>query len=180
MSATFPYITPSVTLPSNPPIEIMDSGVTDNFGISDALRFIYAYKDWIARNTGGVLILAIRDSQKQNEILSPKNLSLFQKFSNPIASIYNNFENLQDFNNDNKIIFANSWFQGEIQKIDLQYIPRVNSNNKLERASLNWRLTSVEKDNIIDAINTPSNRKALELLKRSLSPNPLIADEAGN
>jgi hypothetical protein len=177
MSATFPYITPSVTLPSNPPIEIMDSGVTDNFGISDALRFIYAYKDWIARNTRGVLILAIRDSQKQNEILSTQNLTLIQKFSNPISSIYNNFENLQDFNNDNKIIFANSWFQGEIQKIDLQYIPRINSSNKLERASLNWRLTSLEKNNIIDAINSPSNQKALELLKRSLSPNPLIANE---
>jgi hypothetical protein len=39
MNATFPYITPNVTLPSRPKVEIVDAGVTDNFGISDALYF---------------------------------------------------------------------------------------------------------------------------------------------
>jgi len=49
MGATFPYVTPNVTLPSEPPMEIMDAGITDNFGISDALRFLYAYRQWIGK-----------------------------------------------------------------------------------------------------------------------------------
>ena len=30
MSATFPYITPNTTLPTDPPIHIMDAGISDN------------------------------------------------------------------------------------------------------------------------------------------------------
>ncbi|HEV8515156.1 MAG TPA: patatin-like phospholipase family protein, partial [Cyclobacteriaceae bacterium] len=37
MSATFPYITPNTTLPTNPGIQIMDAGISDNFGLSDAV-----------------------------------------------------------------------------------------------------------------------------------------------
>ena len=68
MSATFPYITPNITLPSQPPLEIMDAGISDNFGVDDATRFLYSFKDWIAENTSGVVILSIRDSSKENEI----------------------------------------------------------------------------------------------------------------
>jgi len=43
MSATFPYITPNTTLPTEPPITIMDAGISDNFGLSDAMRFVFTY-----------------------------------------------------------------------------------------------------------------------------------------
>src|SRR5690606_21306472 len=68
MSATFPYITPNTTLPTEPSIQIMDAGISDNFGISDAVRFLYAFKDWIAENTSGVIVLSIRDSPKLGQI----------------------------------------------------------------------------------------------------------------
>ena len=55
MCATFPYITPNTTLPSQPSIHIMDAGISDNFGLTDATRFLYAYRDWIAENTSGVV-----------------------------------------------------------------------------------------------------------------------------
>src|SRR5687768_15046876 len=35
MSATFPYITPNTSLPSDPALQIMDAGISDNFGLSD-------------------------------------------------------------------------------------------------------------------------------------------------
>ena len=68
MSATFPYITPNTTLPTEPPIKIMDAGISDNFGLSDAIRFVFAYKDWIAENTSGIVFVSIRDSPKLNTI----------------------------------------------------------------------------------------------------------------
>ena len=40
MSATFPYISPVVSLPSEPRIEIMDAGLRDNFGQETTVRFI--------------------------------------------------------------------------------------------------------------------------------------------
>ena len=51
MNASFPYVTPNLRLPSEPAIEVMDAGIADNFGISDALIFIYNFKDWISDNT---------------------------------------------------------------------------------------------------------------------------------
>ena len=56
MSASFPYITPNVNLPSEPSLEIMDAGLADNFGVSDAVLFLYNFKDWISENTSGVIV----------------------------------------------------------------------------------------------------------------------------
>ncbi|MBL3657464.1 patatin-like phospholipase family protein [Fulvivirga sp. 2943] len=176
MSATFPYITPNITLPSTPPIEIMDAGITDNFGISDAVRFLYAFKEWIAENTSGVVLVSIRDSEKEEPIKKEDKLSLFEKFSLPISSIYQNFQSLQDINNDDRVEYAKSWFSGSIERIDIQYIPEEYMKENLpktdslrmenvKRASLSWRLTSREKASLINNINTQSNRAALKKLQ---------------
>jgi len=180
MSATFPYITPNTTLPSYPPMKIMDAGITDNFGVSDAVRFLFAFKNWIAENTSEVVIVSIRDSQKNSEIEPETNLSIIERFALPISSIYQNFESLQDITNDTKIEFARQWFKGNISQVDIQYIPQ--ENNKLElsrldslrientqRASLSWRLTKREKQGLIDNIHAPKNKKALTDLKTILS-----------
>ncbi|NJN42901.1 MAG: patatin-like phospholipase family protein, partial [Flammeovirgaceae bacterium] len=89
MSATFPYITPNTTLPTDPPIEIMDAGVSDNFGISNTLRFLYSFKDWIAENTGGVIIVSIRDSPKLGTISPKSGESIVDNLTQPISNVYN-------------------------------------------------------------------------------------------
>ena len=171
MNATFPYITPNITLPSNPPMEIMDAGISDNFGISDALRFIFAFKDWLEQNTSGIIILSIRDSNKNKPIALRSSKSLIEKFSNPISSIYINFENLQEINNNDKIIFAHNWYNGEITRIDLQYIPQsLTSDPKdIDRASLSWRLTTREKKDIRSSIYLNVNQKELKRLNDLLN-----------
>lgn len=179
MSATFPYITPNVTLPSTPPTELMDAGITDNFGVSDAIRFLFAFKDWISENTSGVVIMSIRDSEKDSPIQPTQNLSLFERFTLPISSIYENFEGLQDVTNDNKIEYARSWFNGSIDRVDFQYIPEeyVRQNlsksdelrmKNVQRASLSWRLTGREKRSVVNNINTHANQKALLKLRELL------------
>ena len=85
MSATFPYITPNTTLPTEPGIQIMDAGISDNFGISDAVRFLYAFKEWIAENTSGVIILSIRDSPKLGQIAERKSQSILDALTQPSA-----------------------------------------------------------------------------------------------
>ena len=167
MSATFPYITPNITLPTVPKMEIMDAGLTDNFGISDAVMFLYHFKDWIAANTSAVLFVSVRDSQKHHPVNDSHNQSLFQKFSSPIEGVYKNFENIQDINNDTYLERAQSWYKGPLYTVNLEYN---SANNVLlkERASLNWRLTNMEKNSIIQNINSKKNRAQLEKLKEIL------------
>ena len=50
MNASFPYISPFIELPTSPAIEVMDAGLSDNFGTSDALRFITTFEKWIKEN----------------------------------------------------------------------------------------------------------------------------------
>jgi hypothetical protein len=121
MNATFPYITPNISLPSNPPMKIMDSGISDNFGIGDAIRFLYVFNDWISENTSGVIFLSIRDSPKDKKIKDTHKDSLLDKVFVPISSLYKNFDNIQDFNNDGQIEYARRWFKGNIVKLDIQY-----------------------------------------------------------
>ena len=155
MSATFPYITPNITLPTNPEIEIMDAGISDNFGIDDAVQFLHTFKDWIAENTSGVIILSIRDSPSKLGVSENPNPAIFQKLFTPITSVYNNWWNIQDLNNQTRIEMIGSWFKGRVIQINLEYdifnpISPKYENSKAgsrhyERASLNWRLTTREK-----------------------------------
>lgn len=172
MNASFPYITPNISLPSNPPLEIMDAGITDNFGIADALRFLYAFREWIAENTSGVVIISIRDSEKEIEIESRKNQSFTEKIITPIQSVYDNYANLQSVANDSNIEYAHSWFNNELDVITFQYIPtfdpEIQDPSDVKRASLNWRLTSKEKQNVIYSINSVSNQRAIKNIKHLL------------
>lgn len=184
MAATFPYITPNISLPSNPPMETMDSGISDNFGIADASRFLYVFRDWISENTSGVVFVSIRDSEKDKPIEKNLNPTLFQKLFTPIRNIYKNWTYIQDIKNDNLIEFTKSWFPGKVHRVDLQYIPRTIfkdepagspadeqkklEKEEIERASLNWHLTTREKKNILDNIHLPINQQELLRLQELL------------
>lgn len=175
MSATFPYITPNTTLPTTPPIQIMDAGISDNFGIMDAMRFVYSFREWIAAHTAGIVILSIRDSPKLSPISQTAGNTIIDDFTQPIASVYNNFENFQDITNDNLIGSAKSWFRGPIERVDIQYLPtsylpilqKMDSiRQHSARASLSWRLTTREKIGVVETLNSPANVEAMaELVK---------------
>lgn len=179
MSATFPYITPNTTLPTNPPIEIMDAGISDNFGLTDATRFLYAFRSWVEENTSGVVIVSIRDSPKLGSINAKEGQTIIDNFSQPISSVYNNFENFQDITSDNLLGNAKSWLHAPIHRIDIQYqaetyvdilneMDSIRQNNA--RASLSWRLTHREKIGIIGNIHTKRNKEELAKLKSLLEP----------
>lgn len=174
MTATFPYITPNTSLPSNPAIQIMDAGISDNFGLSDAIRFTYAYKDWIDENTSGIVFVSIRDSPKLGDIAPRVRQNIIDAITQPISNVYNNFENFQDINSDMQINHAKSWLNVDIDRIDLQYelesyVPILNKMDSLRvnnpRASLSWRLTTREKYGIITSINSLGNQGELKRLK---------------
>ena len=185
MSATFPYITPNVDLPSTPMMEIMDAGLSDNFGVTDAVRFSFVFKDWIEQNTSGIVMVMIRDSENDPAVEKNVQQSLWTKLFNPIGSIYNNWEYVQDFNNENQIEYLKSSLKSDLDIISFQYIPKPKDWKKLEernidyhkiekvyadrRASLSWHLTKREKESIIRTINEDYNQQHIQRLKELLA-----------
>jgi len=68
MSATFPYVTPSVVLPTDPPRHVVDAGYYDNFGVNLAARWIAGNAGWIKENTAGVLVVQIRAFRNERSL----------------------------------------------------------------------------------------------------------------
>lgn len=164
MSATFPYISPVVSLPSQPRIEIMDAGLRDNYGLETSLRFIKAFNDWIAENTSGIVIIQIRDKHKNIPIDENPTPSLMTALTRPMGSFYGNLFEVQDFNQNQQILSADVWCKSHIEIIDLQL-----RNDKTDHISLSWHLTAKEKRKVLASLFLPENQEAIkrivELLK---------------
>ena len=164
MSATFPYISPVVSLPSEPRIEIMDAGLRDNYGLETSLRFIKTFNDWIAENTSGIVIIQLRDKHKSSPIDENPSQTLMQALMRPMSSFYGDLFDVQDYNQNQQIQIADIWCKSKIEIIDLQL-----NNLENDHISLSWHLTNKEKKKVLKSIDLPENqygiKRIVELLK---------------
>ncbi|MCH8905439.1 MAG: hypothetical protein IIA45_16185 [Bacteroidetes bacterium] len=162
MNASFPYITPNAVLPTWPELEIVDAGIRNNYGVETAVRFLFVFREWIAKNTDGVVFLQIRDLPKRLATENKKRETVLDKIMNPIGDAYVNLQAFQDFSNESLTESVEIWFDGSFDIIELHYV----TSNTERRAALSWHLTSREKESIIGAIDQPSNISNLNKLKR--------------
>ncbi|MFQ5334466.1 MAG: hypothetical protein ACE5DN_00160 [Flavobacteriales bacterium] len=174
MNATFPYIMPVTSLPSEPSIDVMDAGIRDNFGLTISLKYLYTFKNWIARNTDGVVIIQTRDKPHNFEIDDGPGRNFFQNMISPLGSFYSNWPNIQNFSQDELLQYAGHWFNGRLEVIRFELPHKENQN-----ISLSWHLTKKEKEAILSAIHLPENSSALFRLNSLLSgdkPDAALAD----
>jgi hypothetical protein len=162
VNSTFPYILPAATLPTKPEIDIMDAGSRDNYGIKTTVQYLYNFKEWIQRNTSGVIIIDIRDKQK-NIVLGDNNKSLFNNMMEPMGVLYNNFTRIHDFTNDQFLQYGSDWFGSDFHVVSFEL-----RQGKGERISLSWHLTQLEKKQIINSLELPENQSSTEKLKELL------------
>src|SRR5262249_2812183 len=62
MNASFPYVSPSVSLPCDPPRRVFDAGAYDNYGVQVATAWLHKNFVWLRENTSGVVLIQIRDA----------------------------------------------------------------------------------------------------------------------
>ena len=159
MNATFPFIMPLVTLPSEPVMEIIDAGARDNYGMKTAVKFIFTFRKWLKENTSGIVVVQIRERSKQPQIKDTKYRTVLANASKPVGSFYENLFNVQDFSNDQLIQYASQWYGGKIDIIDFQLQVKQN-----QRISLSWHLTNKEKRQIVEAMDLLDNQVAMRRL----------------
>lgn len=163
MSASFPYISPVVSLPSEPVIDVMDSGIRDNYGVMTTLKFLYTFRNWIGANTSGVVIIQIRDFHKVYPIEENRGHSLLNLITQPLDNIYSNIFYIQDYNHEEMYRHASHWMEAPIEVIDFQL-----RNEGADAISLSWHLTTEEKRKIKSSIYLPENQEAINRLKTLL------------
>jgi hypothetical protein len=163
MGATFPYVMPMVSLPSEPQIEVMDAGIRDNYGIQIALKYIYEFKKWINKNTSGVIIIQIRDRQKEVAVIDSKN-SVVKRLTRPAGNVLDNIFYTQDYENDQLLMYAKEWMGVDLDVLNFNLRKEIKKDN----VSLSWHLTKLEKRMVINSINNPENKASLKKLKELL------------
>jgi hypothetical protein len=159
-NATYPYILPEISLPTNPQIELMDAGFTDNYGMLTATRFIQVFKDWIDANTSGVVIVQVTGWDKREKLSSTSNDGIIESLFHPL-SLTTQMQTLQDYEIDNKIADLSQLLgHNKLEVIRFTYHPMKQN----DRASVNLHLTRREKDDILAAFQTSDNQKSLKKL----------------
>ena len=162
-SATFPFVMPMVTMPTEPQIQLMDAGIRDNYGGKTTMEFLSVMSDWIKANTSGVIILQIRDTKKILENTTYTHFSFIDKLTMPFGNMYKNFPRVQDFNQEELMRIGEESFDFPIDQISFNL-----REKKEDRISLSWHLTKDEKKKIKKAFRSSLNTKAFENLKRLL------------
>lgn len=162
-SATFPFVMPMVTMPTEPQIQLMDAGIRDNYGGKTTMEFLRTMSDWIEENTSGVIIIQIRDTKKTLKNTTYTHFSFIDKLTMPFGNMYKNFPRTQDFNQEELMKMGEGAFNFQIDQIAFNL-----RENKEDRISLSWHLTKNEKAKIKKAFRSSLNTQAFEHLKRLL------------
>lgn len=159
MNASFPYITPVVTLPSEPKMRVMDAGVRDNYGYRTTAMYLQTFREWISANTSGVVILQMRDKQRELDV-KPVNSSFISRLFDPVSSVYGNFVKQQDQDYDLALKQMEAWGGPRVEVIDLSL-----RHDDDEEISLSWHLTAVERKQVLRTIHSPDNQAAFDRLR---------------
>lgn len=165
MDATFPFILPNPVLPTEPPVYVMDGGVSDNTGVELTFRFLQAFKDWINKNTSRVVVIQIRDSEKEKEPEEQLQTTMLSRFTDPVGIAYSNMNKIQDFMIDQKLNYIDDELKGKLDFILFEYTPA----EKKQRAAMSFHLTSRDKEDIINSLNHTNNVAAFSRLKTLLN-----------
>jgi hypothetical protein len=168
MNSTFPYLFPSVSLPSNPTIEIMDAGIRDNYGILNSIKYVYHLRKWLNQNVERVIFVQISDTRKKEALgLDEKSVStLLEGLFTPLGKVLNNLTLMQVYSNDVLIKLIM-----EVLDVPLEVVTFQLSTPIEEEISTAIHLTEKEKYRIKNAIFSPKNRYQIERLKNFLERN---------
>jgi hypothetical protein len=158
MNATFPYVLPNVWLPSRPVIDVMDAGYRDNFGELNTIRFLNAFREWLQQNTGGVVLLQIRDRKAGGWENPYESDDITEIITKPILLLQDNWYKMQEYNQDDLLSIAQNALGFPFRKLVFQYVPRTEDAG----AALNFHLTTEEKLNIMGSLDNTFNQQAFQ------------------
>jgi hypothetical protein len=156
MNATFPYVLPNVWLPTDPVIDVMDAGFRDNFGELTTIRFLNEFREWLKENTGGVVLLQIRDRKTGGWDNPYESDDITEIITKPLLLLENNWYKMQEYNQDDLLSLAQSGMGLPFHKLIFQYVPKTEDAG----AALNFHLTKQEKQDIAGALDNIGNKNS--------------------
>ena len=187
MSASFPYVSPGVALPTEPSRRVVDAGYYDNYGVDLATSWLDDQSAWLVNNTSGVVLIQIRDDwgeRMERSVAERGERTLWGTgltwLTTPLEGVLAARQAVMSFRNDGQIEVLSQRFE---QLAGPDFFTTVTFGLP-EEISLSWYLTADERRRILSAFDEPedddplkefrlANRLRLEQLLRWLqTPRP--------
>jgi hypothetical protein len=184
MSASFPFLSPAVSLPTKPRRRVVDAGYFDNYGVSLAAATLFSKKntDWIRDNVSKVVILQIRDGQSDDErqlrvIPDAKRAkgvgSLLsrsvEELTSPLEGLSNARVGTCSFRNDGLLELLSVYFEQIRNEPGSGQLPQANRFFTVVNfefpghVALSWHLSKGEKEQIRQTFADPNDDRCAEL-----------------
>ena len=185
MSASFPWVSPAINLPTLPPRRVVDAAYYDNYGVNLSSLWLSKMSSWLEENTSGVLVVQIRDNVSQGarteidfDRIKPEESLLdrliwhggsrlvrpgLQAISTPLIGVTNARVWTMAFRNDEQVDLQDLMFD---EKRGSDFFRTVVFECPVE-VSLNWKLSDREKAVLIGGFGRPdaTPRKELSRVK---------------
>jgi hypothetical protein len=169
MNATFPFLSPAVSLPTNPPRRIVDAGYYDNTGVGVAAAWLYHHADWIIKECSGVVVIQIRDSASHQEnrsvALPPaEGGSVLPGITGVLSAVNHARTASATYRNDDDLYQLSQYFWMHGPWVS-QFFTTVVFERYLD-VGMNWYLSPADKDLIKDSWDKgPANMNPASLQK---------------
>jgi hypothetical protein len=164
MSASFPFFTPAVSLPTRPRRRVVDAGYYDNYGVSLAASWMFSpkHRSWLERHARQVVLIQIRDGleddQRRLEEVTPDTSTQFsralEELLSPLEGLNSGRVGSSSFRNDGQVVLLSLYYDAlrEVGAVRREadktpYFTTVVFEFP-GQASLSWHLTRGESDQI--------------------------------
>jgi hypothetical protein len=177
MSASFPYISPAVDLPTAPRRRVVDAGYYDNYGVNVAAGWIYHHRRWLRDHTSGVVLIQIRDEKShrtRRQLLSEDERmdsnrrnweDAFNWLTSPLAGAEAARGSVVSFRNDEQLQVLSDWFNGTPPDRPTQFFTTV-VFERPGNVGVNWYLSENDKRLVLAGMEEPANTSALRQLQK--------------
>lgn len=162
MSASFPFFSPAVSLPTLPRRRVVDAGYYDNYGISLASSWLFSQRNAksFERTSNRFLIIQIRDTLSDSERaltkvkgqMAASSGRFAEEIGSPIEGLFNSRDGSSGFRNDGQLELLTQ-FMLERKGANRPEKPFSVVTFELDRpAPLSWQLSIAERNHLWQAI----------------------------
>lgn len=166
MNATFPIVLPNVWLPSEPVVDVMDAGLRDNYGQETTLRFLQVFEDWIKENTGGVVLMQIRDRSPGGWDSPYLSDDISDHATKPFLLLQHNWFKMMEYFQNDMLSYYSKDNEMPIHKLLFEYA----ADREENKAALNFHLSKRERNDVMNSIRSVANTRSFEKTMKLLGP----------
>jgi hypothetical protein len=178
LNATFPYVSPAISLPTWPERRPVDAGYYDNYGVDLLTAYLEDPKvfDWVTANCAGVAVIQVRAFPSEAPTAPASGLArAFQFVTSPPEGLFSARAASQMFRNDQQLV-ATTQHYAEATRRDFLRVFTFEANTDV---SLSW-YQRCDEMRALEGLLVPPSRDELRFEGPVVRPPPTGPDAARN